>query len=600
LSQTRDINGNLLYPGTGPQPDAGESDLLGVRGQLLWEPSEVFTLLTKLQYDNSQGTTNIFHPVAAVTDANGRVVFPNPDGTGPRSPLFGPGCSRPDGNCFLETDTDETAYGNAQRNDNTSKTAVVRADWKFGENTLTSVSGYNKYDRNFLEDCDGSPWNTCQNSYIFDSEQYSEELRVYIPFDRARITTGVYYLQQDAAAHYAAPVNMSLALPIPFPILFQSDYELEVKSYAAFVNVEYDIAPQWTAVVGGRITRDEKQFNETLRQWYPRNYTGGPLLGQNSDSWYFTGPGLPLGGGAPNGDCGNPTVAATRTGDCIIAQNLYNDTTAPGLTEIKDDLWTAKAELDWKPTDDLLIYAFVNRGVKSGGFNNGYYEISANPVDIPYQPEELLDYELGFKSKLLEGRATLNAGVFYYDYKDKQTIVYLSSLTSQGNFTLNQDATIMGGEVEFQMQATDRLFVSLGAGLLDSEVKDMRTGAGFLIEDAEALLAPQWSANALVRYELPLAANSTLGLQLDGSGHAAMWGNSFNDPASRLDGFWLTNARVDWTSGSGAIKLSAYVKNVTDERKAISSHTILGIGDYINYQYTPPRWWGISVAYNWR
>jgi iron complex outermembrane recepter protein len=598
LSKTVDSSGKLLYPGTSDQPNAGASDLLGIRGQLLWEPVSEFHLLAKFQYDNSQGTTNIFHPVAAVSDANGRVVFPSPDGSGPQSALFGPHCQQPSGDCFLETAKNVTAYGNDHGNNNTSRTAVIRADWNVGRATLTSVSGYNSYSRNFLEDCDGSPWNACQNSYRFRSEQYSEELRGYIPFDRMRITTGLYGLSQDGGAHYAAPVNLSRVLPLPFPLIFQADYDTKINSYAAFNNVEFDVTPELTAIAGGRISRDEKTFNETLRQWYPRSYAGGVLSGSNADSWYFNGPGVPIGAESPQGDCGNPAGAALAGGDCLIAQNLFNNSTAPGLTTMINNLWTAKGELDWKPSKEFLVYGFVNRGVKAGGFNNGYYEISSTPQQIPYHPEVLLDYELGFKSTLLDGRAHLNAGVFYYDYRGKHTIVYLSSPTSQGDFTLNRNARLKGGEVEFQIQATEHIYASIGAGAIASKVDNIATATGYQIKDAEALLAPKFSGNALVRYETGFVAGSKVGLQLDGSGHTGMWGDSFNDPVTRLQGLWITNARVDWTDPSGRLRVSGYVTNLTDELKPVSSHIILGIADAVNYQYTPPRWWGVNVGYS--
>src|SRR3546814_20717463 len=52
-----------------------------------------------------------------------------------------------------------------------------------------------------------------------------------------------------------------------------------------------------------------------------------------------------------------PDVSVGPAGD-LVSQSYGN--------------FSAREEIDWRPNDDLMLYASFNRGTKSGGFNNGF------------------------------------------------------------------------------------------------------------------------------------------------------------------------------------------------------------------------------------
>src|SRR5262249_53157868 len=68
--------------------------------------------------------------------------------------------------------------------------------------------------------------------------------------------------------------------------------------------------------------------------------------------------------------------------------------------------------LEWKPSDDHLIYAGLDRGYKSGGFASGGIG--------DYKPERIWAYTLGSKSEFLDQRLQLNLEAFFYNYTDMQ------------------------------------------------------------------------------------------------------------------------------------------------------------------------------------
>ncbi|MGD9602923.1 MAG: TonB-dependent receptor, partial [Gammaproteobacteria bacterium] len=136
--------------------------------------------------------------------------------------------------------------------------------------------------------------------------------------------------------------------------------------------------------------------------------------------------------------------------------------------ELDRGLWSAKVQLDWKPTDDFLGYVSWNRGVKGGGFNaplditdlTGTSPTGFLPLDdalMRFDEEKLDAFEIGFKQSLFGGLARLNGSFFYYDYQDYQAfrIVGLST------FIFNADADSKGMELELQaspLEGLDMLF----------------------------------------------------------------------------------------------------------------------------------------------
>src|SRR5690606_23139155 len=99
----------------------------------------------------------------------------------------------------------------------------------------------------------------------------------------------------------------------------------------------------------------------------------------------------------------------------IVVQN--ND-----VQKEKDFSWRVGAE--YKPSANSLIYGSIATGFKSGVFFSG-------PVPDPsawgyVEPEKLTAYEVGFKTELFD-IAQLNTAIFHYDYKNKQSTLFITS-----------------------------------------------------------------------------------------------------------------------------------------------------------------------------
>lgn len=125
----------------------------------------------------------------------------------------------------------------------------------------------------------------------------------------------------------------------------------------------------------------------------------------------------------------------------------------------KDSRLSGKVSLNWTPDENNLLYAFVARGYKPGGFNSATSE---------FRPETVIDYEVGWKSTLAGGLIRTQLGAFYYDYKDFQFDV-LDPVTAQTNPTNLTGAKIKGIEAQIQARVSGFTFDG-GFAYVDSKI----------------------------------------------------------------------------------------------------------------------------------
>jgi iron complex outermembrane receptor protein len=163
------------------------------------------------------------------------------------------------------------------------------------------------------------------------------------------------------------------------------------------------------------------------------------------------------------------TFDVTSDGAVILGRDLpfppFNGVGLPvaDLAGSHDDgKATGKVALEWTPSDDHLMYAFVARGYKPGGFNSATDE---------FDPETVLDYEIGWKATLFDGQLRTQLGAFWYDYSGFQ-LDLLSPLTGQVQTQNLSDATIRGIEANAQARFGGWGF-DVGVAYVDSELSEL-------------------------------------------------------------------------------------------------------------------------------
>ena len=534
-------------------PDLGDDDTWGVRGHVQFEPNDdVEILLSGYASRTELNSAPADHiPTASVFDGFFRevnTVFATVDNSGftdGREPDFRHSANY----AFKDQNKLESAGGSA------------KITWNFDNFTLTSITDLKKFDKETGLDGDNTPIDQLNVLFEVDSLSIAQELRLSGETEKTRWVTGLYYLNVDnkTEAAFQYPLT-SITFGGAFNGLEEvSEPDVKVNSYSIFGQLEYDLTNEITLIAGLRVVREEKNL-----KWLQNAYVDT-----------------------------DPLVIDTG----IVAIPFA----APVDVDNNETLWTGKLQLDWRPNDDLLLYAGVNRGVKAGGFNHPIPVFAGYAGVIPYQEEVLLSYEAGFKSTLFDGTTRFNASFFYYDYQDFQA----SQWQTFSNFIINRDAENYGIDLELISNPFEGWDIMLTAGWVDTKVKDVTVadviGAGVpIIGDVEVHQSPELTLAGLVRYEFPNQyLNGKFAVQVDYNYASGYFSNLRNFDAHVIDEYVVGNASISWASVDGHWDAKFYINNFTDARYTTArfdNSVFFGVSQNIlGY----PRWFGGTVRYNW-
>ncbi len=436
----------------------------------------------------------------------------------------------------------------------------VRLEWEFNNGVLlTSVTDFKDYEKLLFIDVDSAPVNQAANYAGVDATSFTQEFRFNGETDRMRWVGGFYYLNIDTASDNGLkfPVNGLGANPGPFDLGVDAD--LETNSYSLFGQIEYDISDRTTLIVGVRGIQEEKDY----------------VFAQNI---YFTSDSRLIHQGPP-----------------LNIGPLFTPAPTPFTDSTSDTLFAGKLQLDFRPNDDLLIYAGINRGVKAGSFNAQLAGgLPIPPTAIPYGEEILTSYEAGFKKTLGGGNTRLNGTVYYYDYSDYQAFLF----TGVSGVVVNNDADNTGLELELQSSPTEGLDLFLSVAWFDATVKDVPLRVdGPIVRDVDPVYAPELQIAGLVRYEWQ-ALGGMMNVQGDFSYSDEYFYNLRNFDADKYDSYTIVGARLGWVNTEGNWDVSLNFRNLTDERAGIQGFDLATLCGCNEISYRPPRWVGFTLKYS--
>ncbi len=361
---------------------------------------------------------------------------------------------------------------------------------------------------------------------------------------------GAFYSKDDIQTSYAGDLS-DLLNTTTFTF---SDQESE--SAALFANVEWTLSETFSLVTGVRYTDEERT-----------NLGGTTDLVSLAPASFLTL--------APFGSAPIPLAVSDA--------------------KITDTNWSWKLGLNWKPSDDTLIYLSATQGWKSGGFFAGVATTSAQLE--PYRPEKIVAYEAGIKGRLRETDLNYSVSAFFYDYSDVQTFIRedIGGIPIQrlGNV---ENAEIYGldADLAWNPAALPGFSLNLGIGLLETELGSFLAGAGPVPKGNELPDAPSFSFNGGASYELDLGGDIATRLSLNSRYQSSSFKDGLNDPLIAADGFWTLDARASVFS-EGDWDVSVWGKNITDERYVTQGVNQLpfGLGFRV---YGAPRTYGLTLT----
>jgi len=399
-------------PGEGAGADLGDDDTIVGRLTLGFRPSDRLEITLSANYADSELSTGPYQSkstIAMVEEVNGlsevyNVIDTPADetrlsiltaggvdtgldggGDGLVDSPFGPGNCAAIGLCarmapgadffgYLDPDGDDFTFSSDFAFDDQGSTETsgfnARVEYEFDSGmSFVSVTDSKSYEKKLFIDVDAAPVNQLANYGSVDATSFTQEFRLSGGSERSDWVVGAYYLNidTDSANALKAPPN-SIFGSLVGAVDVVTIAKLETDSYSLFGQYE-DQRTDALRVIGGlRIMREEKD--------YQGNWGVAPSMGNNEVTY----------------DVGMYIPNAAGAGDPLSYQD-----------DLSESFWTGKLQLDYTPSDDLLLYAGINRGVKAGSFNAallGAYLGGGGNDGVPYDEEVLTSFEVGFKSTL--------------------------------------------------------------------------------------------------------------------------------------------------------------------------------------------------------
>jgi iron complex outermembrane receptor protein len=280
-----------------------------------------------------------------------------------------------------------------------------------------------------------------------------------------------------------------------------------------------------------------------------------------------------------------PTLALTLGGryteddkDGLFAQTRANPTfsiRAPENTplEYKNDRFTYRSNLSWTPAADVLLFATYSTGYKSGGFNAGAGNVALTSAKRTFGPEEVKDYEAGFKTQFFDRTLTLNGTLYRMDvsgYQDRQ-------IDSNAAVVVRNvgDIRQQGFELESTLRPDRRLSLNASVAYLHSEFTDYHGAPGLPafggtqdLTGKSANNSPRWSGAAAPEWRDTLGSNGlswSFREDLSFTSSANLGQVTDGNPDTIQKGYALLGARLSLFGPSKRWSASVFAQNITDK-----------------------------------
>ncbi|HJQ17548.1 MAG TPA: TonB-dependent receptor [Allosphingosinicella sp.] len=425
-------------------------------------------------------------------------------------------------------------------------------DHEFPWATLRSISAYRKSRMRQQWNATPIPTNAQIAGWNQPERQFSQELQLNsLSSSRVKWILGFYYL--DAFAKYD-PFFISGTVLAPVRQEFRM--KQSIKSPAVY----------------GQVTMPIDALGDT-------NVTGG--LRYTIDKRSIVG---------------HIDVVSQATGALIATAN-------PTDASKTFKTFTWRLSMDHHFTPDIMGYVSYNRGFKAGSYNS---IPPGGPTAKPTNPEFLDAYEIGMKTKVLNGKVVFNWSAFYYNYKDLQVTIFNQTAATTVNAAA---ARIYGLDVDMTARVNEYLQLNLGAELLDHKYTDYPNGPILAIQTLAqgggvvrtfgdvTGNALSYTSDAVVNGGLFFEYPTDIG-KFDFN-TTASWNSGYTFEPSEA---YKQGSFVDWnaTAGfelrNGTTRLSVFMKNILDEKIIRVLTTGGNPGGYIEEQFRPPRTYGVMLS----
>ena len=434
-----------------------------------------------------------------------------------------------------------------------------------------------------------------------DHWQWSGEVQLSSPVDKPfSWIAGAYYFEErniiynDIFGNFWEPILIQGFMDLqaagvlpPFPVVFPDSNlccelhlsgEQDTKAWAAYLDTQWDVSDQITVRLGGRYSEERRDGRQNF------DLVMLPDIRIAPNTIFF-----------PNAITEDRDAAQPDPFGFVIAP-------VNGPTTFR--AFTPKLGIDFKPNDDVLLYASLQRGFKSGGYNIGSSQRN------PFEPEKIWSYEIGARTELLDRALLLNASAFWYDYTN------LQAQDSVGNQPIIRNvgkARVRGFEVETVARPTDFLRLEGALTYVDAQFTEgqltealrpapLTQEPGSLLRDLDGLRlprAPRWKFSIAGQVEQPLGDAGTITARTEYHWQSKIYFTVFNIDAASQESYGLLRASLGFTSADDKWSVRLFGDNLTGETyftNQILTGTVYG-AEFVGPLGSPSTY-GVDLRFN--
>lgn len=404
--------------------------------------------------------------------------------------------------------------------DNSGYGVNVRVDYDFGPMTLTSLTSYERLNRREFNDWDGTAVPAAEVLFNSEPSVFAQEVRLTSNEDETSPLdwiVGVYYADEDLTELFQSDFQDSFGLTARTP------YEQEARTIALFGQAEYAITDRLGVTLGLRYEDEDRDLVSLS------------------------------------------TVGLVPTMPPTVIPFVDSDPREANLSEV-----SGKVGVDYKLTEDVLLYALVSRGVKSGGFTALN---TLNPAQTePFRNEVLWAYEVGAKGDFLDDTLRLNFAAFYYDYTDQQIQGFFFDEGQGaviGRIINVPKSKIYGAEFETVWAPIEGITLSNAIGwkkgeFTEFEDLDIPNAPATINRSGEDLPFPEWSYTGSLAVQNTLREGWTYHFNANWTYRDTLDKTRLGNTIFNVDDFWLVNAQLSVGPESGLWDIGVYARNLTN------------------------------------
>jgi outer membrane receptor protein involved in Fe transport len=465
----------------------------------------------------------------------------------------------------------------------------LRADYAINDQLmLTSLTSFSHFNEDQTVDIDGTPIVGLEQHTFGKIDSFFQEVRLHGNLtDRVDFVVGANFATDQTHENNFDRIQSTgsysfVSLGLTQYKAFRLQNDQDMKTYAAFANVDFNVTDALKLSAGARYTRADNDFGGCSAD-----------AGDGITAAVYTGYSRILRGRIGLAPLPNPILP----GGCFTMDEQY----VPMFVHknLNEDNVAWRLGADWTIRPDTMVYANVSQGYKAGGFSS----LSAT-TQSQYDPavqEKLMAYEAGFKIRVLP-TLQVNGAIYRYDYDNKQVlgIVPDPALTRLLKLINIPKSHVDGAELQVGWYPIEGLTLSANSSYVDSEID-----GAFIAYNPLAVLTnfggepfphtPKWQHQFDVGYKWPVAQH-----------YAAFVGGSYyvtsstNTELGRLPrlakpGYFLLDLRAGLEGIDKNWKLMGWVRNATDEQYwTYAART----GDVYNRMMGKPRTFGVTLTYD--